>query len=259
MSNSSLASYISISPNKTKRKHKIDTITVHVMDGDLSVERCGQIFAKRLRMASSNYGIDSDGKCGMYVPEDYRSWCSSNKANDDRAITIEVANDGGASTGYHVSDKAYRALVDLIADVCKRNGIKELKWRADKSLIGQVDKQNMTVHRWFKNKACPGEYLYSHMGDIASRVNKKLSATTPTKKSSDKSSDTKSDNRNASKIKVGDTVKVKKGAKNYTGSALASYVYSRKHKVSQISGDRTVITYNGTVVAAVNVEDLTKV
>ena len=263
MSNSSLVVYKKISPNKTKRTHKIDTVTVHVMAGDLSIERCGDVFASPLRLASSNYGIDSKGRCGLYVPEDFRSWCSSNRQNDDRAITIEVANDGGAETGYHVSDKAYKALIDLLADVCKRNDIKELKWKADKSLIGQIDKQNMTVHRWFKNKACPGDYLYSHMGDIAKKVNAKLSANKSTKKSSDassdKSSDVKSDSCNASKIKCGDTVKIKKGAKSYNGTKLSSFVYLRKYTVSQIVADRAVVTWKGTVVAAVNVKNLIKV
>lgn len=57
-------------------------------------------------------------------------------------------------------------------------------------------------------------------------------------------------------IDEGDTVKVKQGAKSYTGQSLAAYVYTRKHTVAQIAGDRAVITFNGTVVAAVNVADL---
>ena len=175
MSNSSLISYSKISPNKTSpRNHKIDTITIHCMAGNLSVETCGNLFAKKERQASSNYGIGSDGRIAMYVEEADRSWCSSNKENDNRAVTIEVANDGGANTGWHVSDKAYAALIDLVTDICKRNGIKSLKWLGNKSLIGQVDKQNMTVHRWFANKSCPGDYLYNLHYDIANRVNERL-------------------------------------------------------------------------------------
>ena len=140
MSNSSLVSYTRISPNKTTpRNHKIDTITIHCMAGDLSVESCGNLFAKSSRQASSNYGIGSDGRIAMYVEEKDRSWCSSNKSNDHRAITIEVANDGGAETGWHISDKAYNALIALLVDICKRNDIKKLLWKADKSLIGKVD------------------------------------------------------------------------------------------------------------------------
>lgn len=178
MSNSTLATYTRISPNKTSpRNHKIDTITIHCMAGNLTVERCGEGFAKRTRMASSNYGIGSDGRIGLYVEEKDRSWCSSNKANDMRAITIEVANDGGAATGWHVSDAAMTSLIALLTDICRRNDIKQLLWKGDKSLIGQVDKQNMTVHRWFKNKACPGDYLYGKHAYIAAEVNKHLGVT----------------------------------------------------------------------------------
>lgn len=179
MSNSTLATYTKISPNRTSpRNHTIDTITIHCMAGNLSVERCGEGFAKRTRMASSNYGIGSDGRIGLYVEEKDRSWCSSNKSNDMRAVTIEVANDGGADTGWHVSDAAIVALIELITDICRRNNIKQLLWKGDKSLIGQVDKQNMTVHRWFKNKACPGDYLYNKHSYIAAEVNKRLCVAT---------------------------------------------------------------------------------
>ena len=173
--NSSLVTYTKLSPNKTSpRNHKIDTITIHCMAGNLSVEQCGKIFSYSSRCASSNYGIDSQGRIGLYVDEVNRSWCSSNKANDNRAVTIEVANDGGKETGWHVSDKAMNALIRLCADICKRNNIKELKWLGDKNLIGQVDKQNMTVHRWFAKKECPGDYLYNKHSYIANEVNKLL-------------------------------------------------------------------------------------
>ena len=176
MSNSKLATYVKISPNRTSpRKHNIDTITIHCMAGDLSVEALGDLFALKSRKASSNYGIGTDGCIAQYVDEGDRSWCSSNRANDERAVTIEVANDGDAETGWHVSDRAMEALVYLCVDICKRNGIRKLLWKNDKSLIGQVDKQNMTVHRWFANKACPGDYLMNKMGSIASAVNVRLS------------------------------------------------------------------------------------
>jgi len=181
MSNSSLVNYTKISPNSSNpRNHVIDTITIHCMAGNLSVETCGNVFEPTSRQASSNYGIGSDGRIGMYVEEKNRSWCSSSASNDNRAITIEVANDGGEDTGWHVSDKAYAALIALVTDICKRNNIKELKWKADKSLIGQVDKQNMTVHRWFANKSCPGDYLYNLHGKIAEEVNKRLNTTPST-------------------------------------------------------------------------------
>ena len=176
MSNSPLVNYTKISPNRTSpRNHKIDTITIHCMACDLSVERCGAVFAKRTRMASSNYGVGSDGRVGLYVEEKDRSWCSSNKANDHRAITIEVACEPVAP--YKVTDAAMAALIELVADICRRNEIKQLLWKGDKSLIGQVDKQNMTVHRWFAKKACPGDYLYGKHGYIAAEVNNRLGVT----------------------------------------------------------------------------------
>lgn len=171
--NSPLVSYTKISPNRTpNRNHAIDTITIHCVVGQCSVETLGQVFAPTSRQASSNYGIGADGRIGMYVEEKDRSWCSSSASNDHRAVTIEVASD--TTHPYKVNDKAYAALIELVADICKRNGIKELKWKADKSLIGKVDQQNMTVHRWFANKSCPGDYLYNLHGDIAKKVNAKL-------------------------------------------------------------------------------------
>lgn len=173
MSNSSLVSYTKISPNRTKMNgRKIDTITIHCVVGQCSVETLGDIFAAPSRKASSNYGIGKDGRIGMYVEEKDSSWCSSSSANDRRAITIEVASD--TTHPYAVNEKAYNSLIELLVDICKRNGIKKLLWKADKSLVGQVDKQNMTVHRWFANKSCPGDYLYNKHGEIAEEVNKRL-------------------------------------------------------------------------------------
>lgn len=174
MSNSPLVSYTKLSPNHSgKRNHVIDTITIHCMAGNASVETCGALFANPSRKASSNYGIGSDGRIALYVDEANRSWCTSSASNDNRAVTIEVANNGSAPD-WPVSDKAYAALLDLVTDICKRNGIKKLLWKGDKSLIGQVNKQNMTVHRWFAAKACPGDYLYNRHGQIAAEVNKRL-------------------------------------------------------------------------------------
>lgn len=174
MSNSPLISYTRLSPNHSgRRNHVIDTISIHCMAGNASVETCGALFADPARKASSNYGIGSDGRIALYVDEANRSWCTSNAANDHRAITIEVANNGGAPD-WPVSDKAYSALLDLLTDICRRNNIKELLWKGNKSLIGQVDKQNMTVHRWFAAKACPGDYLYNRHGEIAAEVNRRL-------------------------------------------------------------------------------------
>lgn len=178
MGYSSLVEYVKISPNKTSpRNHKIDTITIHCMAGNLTIETCANVFAPSSRQASSNYGVGTDGRIGCYVDENDRSWCSSNRANDMRAITIEVANDGGADTGWHVSGVAMNSLIKLVADVCKRNNIKKLVWSDNKDdRINHRNGCNMTVHRDFKNKACPGDYLMSKMSYIADEVNKLLGA-----------------------------------------------------------------------------------
>ena len=168
--NSPLVTYKRLTNNRTSpRNHVIDTITIHCIVGQWTAKQGCDYFATTDRQCSANYVVGKDGSIGLSVEEKDRSWCSSNAANDNRAITIEVASD--TSHPYAVTDKAYEALIKLVADICKRNGIKKLLWKADKSLIGQVDKQNMTVHRWFANKSCPGEYLYSRHSDIAAKVN----------------------------------------------------------------------------------------
>lgn len=180
MSNSKLVDYTCISPNKTSpRNAKIDTITIHCTAVQVSAERLGEIFLATSRNASCNYGIAKDGKIVMCVEEKDRSWCSSDRDNDNRAITIEVSSDNVHP--YKVNDATFESLIKLLADICKRNDIKELKWKADKTLIGNVAKQNMTVHRWFANKACPGEYLYSRHGEIAEKVNAILNTPATTK------------------------------------------------------------------------------
>lgn len=183
--NSSLVNYTRLSPNHSgQRNHTIDTISIHCVVGQCSVETLGYIFADPDRQASSNYGIGYDGKIGMYVEEKNRSWCTSSASNDNRAITIEVASD--TYEPYRVNDSAYKSLIKLLVDICKRNNIKKLLWKADKSLIGQVDKQNMTVHRWFANKSCPGDYLYNLHYQIADEVNKQLGTSQTTNTSTKK-------------------------------------------------------------------------
>lgn len=167
MSNSSLVNYTKLSPNHSgTRSRKLDTITIHHMAGNMSVETCGNLFADPKRQASSNYGIGTDGRVGLYVEECNRSWCSGNAANDQRAITIEVANDGGAPD-WHVSDKALATLIELCVDICKRNGIEKLNFTGDTS-------GNLTMHKWFEPTLCPGPYLESKFPYIAEEVNKRL-------------------------------------------------------------------------------------
>ena len=166
MSNSKLVNYTKLSPNYSARTGAITKITIHHMAGNWSVEQCGNGFSSSTRQASSNYGIGSDGRVGMYVEEKNRAWTSSNRDNDNKAVTIEVANDGGAPD-WHVSDKAYNKLIDLCVDICKRNGIKKLNYTGTRD-------GNLTRHNMFTPTSCPGPYLQGRFPQIAAEVNKRL-------------------------------------------------------------------------------------
>ena len=176
MSNSPLATYTRISPNRTSpRNHAIDTITIHCIVGQWTAKQGCDYFATTDRECSANYIVGKDGSIGLSVDEADRSWCTSSRENDNRAITIEVASD--TEHPYAVTDAAYAALINLVADICKRNGIKKLVWSTNKTdRINHVNGCNMTVHRDYANKACPGQYLYDRHGAIAAEVNSRLDA-----------------------------------------------------------------------------------
>ena len=178
--NSSLVAYTKLSPNHSgQRTHSIDRITPHCVVGQCTVETLGDIFYPTSRQASCQYGIGKDGKVGMYVEEKNRSWCSSSNANDQRAITIECASDTTAP--YAMNDKVYATLINLCTDICKRNGKSKLIWFADKDKTLNYnpasDEMVLSVHRWFANKSCPGDWLYNRLGDLAAKVTANLSGT----------------------------------------------------------------------------------
>lgn len=177
MSNSSLVSYKRLSPNHSgRRTHSIDRITPHCVVGQCSIETLGNIFAPTSRQASCNYGIGTDGRVGMYVEEKNRSWCSSSNANDQRAVTIECASD--TKHPYTMNSTVYAALIKLCVDICRRNGKRKLIWLGDKNKTlnysPKSDEMVLTVHRWFANKSCPGDWLYSRLGDLAAKVTAQL-------------------------------------------------------------------------------------
>lgn len=177
MSNSNLVSYTRLSPNHSgRRTHTIDRITPHCVVGQCSVETLGNIFAPTSREASCNYGIGVDGRVGMYVEEKNRSWCSSSYSNDQRAVTIECASD--TYHPYTMNSKVYNTLIKLCVDICRRNGKKKLIWFGDKNKTlnysPKSDEMILTVHRWFANKSCPGDWLYSRLGDLAKKVTAEL-------------------------------------------------------------------------------------
>lgn len=325
--NSPLATYSNLTNKMTpNRNHVIDTITIHCMAGQMSGRGCADMFATSGRDASSNYCVGKDGDIAMSVEEKNRSWCTSNSVNDHRAITIEVASD--KDNPCNVTAKAYASLLNLVTDICKRNGIKKLVWSTNKNdRVNHLNGCNMTVHRDYANKACPGDYLYGKHGEIAAEVNKRLGAPEEKQPEPEKPQTiykvqvgafSKKDNAisfekqiksegfetylvniggyykvqvgafsvkanadamlkkliaaghadafittnsSASEVhsktfKKGDKVKVKSGAKTYTGGSLASFVYKTVYTVIEISGDRVVIGNGGVVTAAVRASDL---
>lgn len=180
MSNSALATYSRISPNRTTpRTAKIDTITPHCVAGNLSIESTlglsRFITYDPVGGASCNYAIGSDGRIGLGVPEADRSWCSSNKANDMRAITMEIANDGGADTGWHMSDKAIEAFIKLSVDICKRYGFKGVYYDSNKDNPHTNDGfMRITLHCWYAAKAFPGAYFIGQLPSIVTEINKRM-------------------------------------------------------------------------------------
>lgn len=176
MSNSNLVVYTGLSPNHSgKRTHSIDRITPHCVVGQLSCETICACFPAG-RNASCNYGIGTDGRISLCVDEGNRSWCSSSSANDQRAVTIECASD--KTEPYAMNEKVYTALINLCTDICKRNGKTKLLWFADKDKTlayePKADEMIITVHRWFANKSCPGDWLYNRLGDLAAKVTANL-------------------------------------------------------------------------------------
>lgn len=329
MSNSTLVSYTKLSPNHSGQRTKsIDTITPHCVVGQLSVETLGNVFAPVSRQASSNYGIGTDGRVAMYVEEKNRSWCSSSPENDQRAVTIECASD--TTEPYTMNNAVYNSLINLCVDICKRNGKSKLLWFGDKAkTLAYTPKANemiITVHRWFANKSCPGDWLYARLGDLATKVTAKLGGNTSSsgtlyrvqvgaysvKANADaqlakvkaKGFDTymvqvgnlykiqvgaygvksNADNMLAKlksmgfdafitteggkavsptttttkSIGVGSRVKLKSGAKTYTGGGIASFVYNNVYTVDELKGDRAVLDRKG-ICTPVNVNDLTLV
>lgn len=178
--NSPLVVYTKLSPNHSgERTHSIDRITPHCVVGQLSAESICGCFISTDRQASCNYGIGYDGRVSLCVEEKNRSWCTSNRENDQRAVTIECASD--KTEPYAFKDAVYTALINLCTDICQRNGKKKLLWLGDKektlNYSPAADEMVLTVHRWYANKSCPGDWMYARMGDLASKVTAALNTT----------------------------------------------------------------------------------
>lgn len=178
MSNSTLVDCKVLSPNHSgKRTKALCRITPHCVVGQLTAEGIGGCFTSKSRKASCNYGIGTEGRTVLVVDEVNRSWCSSSNDNDQRAVTIECASDKAAP--YEMTSKVYDKLIDLCVDICKRNGKKRLLWLGSKektlAYTPKSDEMVLTAHRWFANKSCPGDWLYSRYGDLADKVTQLLS------------------------------------------------------------------------------------
>ena len=238
MSNSGLVKYTRISPNQSgARNHAIDTITIHCVVGQCAIESLGNLFANPSIQASSNYGIGYDGKIGMFVEEKDRSWCTSSASNDNRAITIECASD--AYEPYAVNSAVYASLLNLVTDICKRNGIKKLVWSTDRNTrMNHLNGCNMTVHRDYANKSCPGKYLYDRMGEIAAEVNKRLGsvAPAPTPTPAPKPTPTPT-----ASFKAGDVVKIVAGAKYTNGKVIPDAIIDETWIVKSVTGTKALI------------------
>lgn len=179
MSNSKLVTYTRISPNRTSpRNGVIRGVAIHCTAGGRNKRARDTADLGRFTIydrkngASCNYAVGGDGSIALVVPESDRAWCTSNPI-DHQIVSIEVASDIDAPN--RVTDKALSALLDLLTDICQRNGITALLWHGRRDLMGNWAVQNMVVHRWTRtDKVCPGDYLYNLHPWIAEQVNARL-------------------------------------------------------------------------------------
>lgn len=178
MTVSALSSLTMLSPHTGGQRGKIDRITPHCVVGQASAESIGYWFQKPRPIHSCNYGIGYDGKIICCLPEEFHSYCSSSGANDSRAITIECASD--TYDPYAMTPAVIASLISLCVDICKRYNKTRLVWIADREAALKYQPADnemlLTVHRWFDNKSCPGDFLYNRLGDIALTVSNELEA-----------------------------------------------------------------------------------
>lgn len=247
--NSSLVTYTKRSPHHSgQRTHSIDRITPHCVVGQCTAETLGEVF-NGTRDVSANYGIDKTGRVGLYVDERNRSWCSSSRENDQRAITIECASD--TTEPYAFRDVVYKRLIELCADICRRNGKNKLIWFGDKTktlnYTPKSDEMILTVHRWFSATACPGTWMMNRMGDLA----KQVTAVLQDGKTSGRETGTQPVTQPVTQpaaIKEGATVSIKPSAEKYnptTGTIPAWVKTDYNHIVTQTTVNGKTVTKGG--------------
>jgi len=175
---SPLSTYTRLSPNRSApRNKKIRRLTPHCVAGNLSVQTtlglANFINSTGANRASTNYAIGSDGKIGLGVEETNRAWTSSNSANDNEAITFEIANNGGGPS-WPMSDAALNAWLTLAVDIAQFYGFKKVAYHGSKDKLGTNDEMIITLHRWFANKACPGNYFVTRIPQMVKEINNRL-------------------------------------------------------------------------------------
>lgn len=222
------------------RNTAITDITLHHMAGVLSAEQCGNIFARAGRGGSSHYGIGNGGEIGQYVDEADTAWANSNWPSNCRSVTIEISNSeiGG---DWPVGDAAYSSLIKLVADIARRNNLGTL-----------VAGKNLTWHSMFAPTTCPGDYLRARVEEIAkiaNELNGGSQAPTPTPAPAPAPAPT-------GDFKVGDNV-LPINYVDYNGTPLMKT--RDYYTISQLNGDRAVLTSGDAVYAAVNTNNLKKV
>lgn len=269
--NSPLATYTRLTTKCSSGRggQRLQRLTPHCIVGQWTAKQGCDYFATTDRDCSCNYVVGKDGDIGLCVEEKNRAWTTSSKDNDQKAITFECASD--ANHPYAFTTACYEALVKLCIDICQRYGIKKLLWFGDKnkslSYVPAEDELVLTVHRWFANKSCPGDWMYSRMGELADRVTKALGTTVeapkedapaPTDKTlyrvqcgaySNKAGAVAQANKvraagfDAIVIKVGNLYKVQSGA-----YAVKSNANNQLKKIKAAGFDAFVTTVGGTVV-----------
>lgn len=177
MSNSGLVNVVGLSPfTNGKRTMTIDRITPHCIVGEFPVERLPQFFDDE--GVSCNYAIAKDGQVALIVDEDKNSWCSSNQGNDQRAVTIECSCD--PYSPYKFNEDVFSKLISLTVDICQRNGMHKVVYipstREAIEYDPPVGECQITLHRFFANKACPGEWFVENIDHFVRECNWKLIA-----------------------------------------------------------------------------------
>ena len=236
--NSSLATYVRISPFKNVNRydettgvyHTIKKITWHHMAGVATCEQFGNIVTRPDRNMSATYCVDKNARVGRFLDESDRPWTSSSRANDFQAVTIEISN---SKTGgdWPISDKVLEKSIELTVDICKRNGIKELVYTGD-------SRGNFTFHKMFAATACPGPYIERRANEIVSRINAKLKGV------EESVHPTPTPSTTTPKIEKGSLVSIASNAVYYTGGSIPSWVKQEKWYIASISGDRAVLGLN---------------